>query len=332
MAREESVMRASRLLWQLWPWRWWRAAAALLRGVRMHPTVVLLGRAWQLEVGRGTVLGARVRLDLASAGRLTIGERAWLAADTEIESSTEVRIGDGTTVQRRCSLNGSVRLGRGCILAPNVFISSGTHPFRRMPHLPIRAQERLLARQPTSQDGPSDRPVWIQDDCWLGVNSVISPGVTVGKGSVVGANAVVTSSVAPYTVMAGVPAREVGRRLEWSPPREILAERLLDMPYVLSGQVAERPGASRPRVAITATEAVQVVMSPTLERIAIHVTSSQDVDVLISSGVHRLQAGDNVVQVDTQSLERTHGGILLEMKSIDWPPGVCVGVNRLRAP
>ncbi|HSB22336.1 MAG TPA: DapH/DapD/GlmU-related protein, partial [Burkholderiaceae bacterium] len=223
------MTRVHRLWCALWPARWWRALRMLLAGVRFHPSAVLLGRAGQLNAGRGTVIGAHVQMDVGQQGVIELGRSVWLARDTEIQTSTNVQLGDGTTLQRRCTINGTVRLGRGCIVAPNVFISSGTHPFRLQPHLPIREQERL-----SDQQG-NDRPIWIQDDCWLGVNAVICPGVVVGKGSVVGANAVVTEDVPPYSVAVGVPARASGCRLRWMPPRSIEAGRVHDMVYVLSG-------------------------------------------------------------------------------------------------
>jgi acetyltransferase-like isoleucine patch superfamily enzyme len=127
----------------------------------------------------------------------------------EIETEAQVEIGAGTTIQRRCTINGRTKIGQGCIFAPNVFVSSGTHAFREWPNLPIREQERILAAEGRSLD----RAVWIQDDCWLGTNVVVSPGVTIGKGSVIGANAVVTQDVPPYSVVAGVPGRVIAKRL-----------------------------------------------------------------------------------------------------------------------
>jgi acetyltransferase-like isoleucine patch superfamily enzyme len=165
-----------------------------------------------------------------------LGERVWASSDVEIETNSEVHIGEGTTIQRRCTINGSTRIGAGCIFAPNVFVSSGTHPFRVTPHLSIREQERTLAAS-NKGTGTLDRPVWIQDDCWLGANVVVCPGVTVGKGSVVGANAVVTCDVAPYSVVAGAPAKSIGRRLEWLPRSSICANNATDQPYVLSGRL-----------------------------------------------------------------------------------------------
>ena len=54
--------------------------------------------------------------------------------------------------------------------------------------------------------------VHVEDEVWLGVRVIVMPGVTIGRGAVVGAGAAVTKDVPSYTVVAGVPARIVGRR------------------------------------------------------------------------------------------------------------------------
>lgn len=158
-----------------------------------------------------------------------------MSSDVEMETQTLVQVGCGTTIQRRCSINGTVRLGRSCILAPNVFISSGTHPFRQVPYLTIREQERRLAAEGNLDW--RDHPVWVQDDCWIGANAVINPGVTIGKGSIIGANSVVTRDIPPYSVYAGSPASPIGSRLAWQPRSRIDPRDEKDHPYLLDGRL-----------------------------------------------------------------------------------------------
>jgi acetyltransferase-like isoleucine patch superfamily enzyme len=219
-------------LWQSSaPARWLRTLLGLARGVRIHPSVRVQGASQAVTWGRGASIGEGCVLRADGAGRISIAEGVWLARDVEMETETRVMIGAGTTLQRRSTVNGTTRIGRQCILAPDVFISSGTHPFRQIPHLPIREQERRLAAQGVSLD----RAVWIQDDCWLGTHAVVCPGVTIGKGSVIGANSVVTRDVPPYSVVAGSPARVIGQRLDWSPPLRVDPAVDTDWVYVLSG-------------------------------------------------------------------------------------------------
>ena len=61
-------------------------------------------------------------------------------------------------------------------------------------------------------------PVVIEDEAWLGANCVITAGVRIGRGAVVGAGAVVTHSVEPFQIVAGVPARPIGTRQGGSSP------------------------------------------------------------------------------------------------------------------
>lgn len=233
----------NRLIARLTPVRWWRTICGLVSGVRLHPDSLIFGAKSQTTFGLGSKVSARVVIDPGRTGHIVLGTNVWIAQDVEIQTDSVVRIGDGTTVQRRCTINGNTRLGTGCILAPDVFISSGTHPFRSIPHLPIREQERRLAATLSKAIDPAlDRPVWVQDDVWIGTHAVICPGVMVGKGSVVGANSVVTRDVPPYCVVGGSPARCIGHRLNWQPPVKMDPANELHAPYLLDGLVCRVAG------------------------------------------------------------------------------------------
>ena len=92
--------------------------------------------------------------------------------------------------------------GRNVLVATNVLLTDSLHCYED-PSVPIM-------RQPVVSNGP----VVIEDDCWLGFGCVVLPGVVVGMHSVVGANAVVVSSVPPFSVVVGSPARVVR---QWNP-------------------------------------------------------------------------------------------------------------------
>jgi acetyltransferase-like isoleucine patch superfamily enzyme len=302
-----------------------RSAIALIGGARVHPTALLLGRGGQLQFGRGTALGARTRALLGARGRLTIGDGVWIASDVELQSDTELQLGSGTTLQRRCTVLGTVRIGRGCIFAPNVFVSSGTHPFRLQPHLPIREQERRLLKRDggfSSLDGP----VCVEDDCWLGTNVVIGPGVTVGKGAVVGANSVVLDDVEPYTVVAGAPAHRVGERLQWQPPRELRCDDERQMPYVLCGVPVLGADGCAIAVAATDDEPASFIMAAGGQSIRILYEASADLTVETAGETHLLRAGRGVLEVSAKTLPRRHGGLSVTLTPVSAPPDVRLSV------
>jgi acetyltransferase-like isoleucine patch superfamily enzyme len=79
------------------------------------------------------------------------------------------------------------------MMSPGVSIYAENHNFLD-PSLPMKDQ------------GVTVQFVTIEDDCWIASNSTILAGVTVGKGSVIAAGAVVTKDIPPYSVVAGSPA------------------------------------------------------------------------------------------------------------------------------
>lgn len=94
---------------------------------------------------------------------------------------------------------GGLTIGNHVLIGQNAIILSSTHHWTD-PTRPIVFQGHRAA------------PVTIGDDVWIGANAVILPGVTLASGTVVGAGAVVTHDTAPYAIVAGVPARQIGER------------------------------------------------------------------------------------------------------------------------
>ena len=68
-----------------------------------------------------------------------------------------------------------------------------------------------------------DRDIVIESDVWVGANSTILRGVTVGEGSVIAAGAVVTKDVPPYSIVGGVPARVLKMRFDEETQKEHIA-------------------------------------------------------------------------------------------------------------
>ncbi|WP_082741866.1 MULTISPECIES: DapH/DapD/GlmU-related protein [Burkholderia] len=107
-----------------------------------------------------------------------------------------ISIGDNTVVNRYTYLDGRVPLTIG----NNVNISHYTL-IQTLTHDPQNRDFVCLCK-----------PVVIEDHVWIGARAIISPGVRIGEGAVVGAGSVVTRDVEPYTIVAGNPARFIKER------------------------------------------------------------------------------------------------------------------------
>lgn len=113
----------------------------------------------------------------------------------------ELVVGDDSGVGVKSEIYGPVTIGKHVMMGPEVIIYTGGHAFSRT-DIPIQHQGNAPVRS-----------VEIGDDCWIGRRVMIMPGVKIGKGCVIGAGAVVTKDIPPYSVAAGVPARVVRSRL-----------------------------------------------------------------------------------------------------------------------
>lgn len=105
----------------------------------------------------------------------------------------------------------SLRIGSYVSIAPDVhFILSGNHQTSTLTTYPIRS--RLTKRQ-YPEDCLTKGAIIVEDEVWIGYGAIILSGVTIGKGSVIAAGAVVTHDIPPYAIVAGNPAKVIKFRL-----------------------------------------------------------------------------------------------------------------------
>ncbi len=91
-----------------------------------------------------------------------------------------------------------IEIGEGCLTGKWVTITDNSHGRTDYESLVIRPVERMLY---------SKGPVIIGKNVWIGDKATILPGVNIGEGAVIAANAVVTKDVPPFAIVAGVPAK-----------------------------------------------------------------------------------------------------------------------------
>ena len=163
------------------------------------------------EFGRGVSIHHSSFIRRAASARIRIGDNVyigpgvWLNIPNFVASAPPaIVLGAGCKVGRQCMISGknSVLLEEDVLLGPSVLITDHSHEFSDIDR-PIHAQG-LTA-------GGSVR---IERNCWLGYGSAIictAGSLVIGRNSIVGANAVVTRSIPPFSVVAGNPARVVRR-------------------------------------------------------------------------------------------------------------------------
>lgn len=168
---------------------------------------LILGRLRARMLLRGACVGAKTsigaRLQVRNAGGITLGTRVEIEHDVYLKLVTRearLTVGDFTFIGRGCEIDVAdrVTIGEHALLAPGVFIVDHTHNHARGMRL--------------DEQGITSGAVTIGRDAWIGAGAIVLHGVTVGDGAIVGAGAVVTKDVAPYAIVAGVPARVIGER------------------------------------------------------------------------------------------------------------------------
>lgn len=185
--------------------------------MRAPAKVAYLGR--RLRSGRDQLRQRRVQARLRRQGA-TIGEQCLLAAGTKVEAP--VSFGRGTRVTGPSAFKGSspIRIGNYCAIGEGVKMISVNHRVDRA-NLQLALDKRLGFR---SEMTASRGPITIGNNVWIGDGAIVLDGVSVGDGAVVAAGAVVSRDVAPFAIVAGVPARELRKRFG-----EAEVERLLEL-------------------------------------------------------------------------------------------------------
>ena len=133
---------------------------------------------------------------------------------SDLKGLWNMSIGDGTSIPKGSTFYCTIApltIGKKVIFGPKPTIITGDHR--------IDIIGKYIIDVTDAEKGPEhDAPVVIEDDVWCGANVTILKGVTIGRGSVVAAGAVVTKSCPPYSIIGGVPAKQIKMRFT---PEEI---------------------------------------------------------------------------------------------------------------
>lgn len=149
------------------------------------------------EIGAGTFIS--LSSSIRNHKRIFLGKYVQINTNvvlwpTKLVVSDHVHINPGTAVY------GQVYIGKFVMIAPNCVIAGGNHVFSRI-DIPMMEQ------------GDEIKGIVIEEDVWIGANSVVVDGVTIRKGAIVAAGSVVTKDVESYDKVAGIPAKKIGSRI-----------------------------------------------------------------------------------------------------------------------
>lgn len=148
-----------------------------------------------IKRGKGSIIKRKARLDIFPSKTFSIGYRTIIEDYSIINNGMgDIIIGDRCEITSRVKLVGPVKLGNLVVIGSGAQITGLTHNFEDI-NIPIKDQ------------GVTPKITIIEDDVWIGGNSVIIQGLKIGKHCIIASGSVVTKDIPSYSVVAGNPAR-----------------------------------------------------------------------------------------------------------------------------
>lgn len=171
----------------------------------MHPVKtrpqwwIRLFMPFYIKKGKGSVIYRSVRKDIVPFNIFVLGKKSVIEDYSVINNAVgNLVIGNNTRVGIGNTIIGPVTISDNVNIGQNVTISGLNHNYED----PSKA---------ISEQGVSTMPIKIENDVWIGANSVVLPGVQIGNHSVIGAGSIITKNIPPYSVAVGNPARIIKR-------------------------------------------------------------------------------------------------------------------------
>lgn len=185
-------------------WRLRRLGIRVGSGFRVEGVVriKIRGLASNIQIGNDVAFLGDVDLRNRENGTIRIGDRCRIDHGVRLVAARNATfsLGEDSEIGLYSVVNcgADVTIGRLCMISGFAYLQSSNHGFKR--EIPIKQQDHVRA------------PIRIGDDVLLTSHVTVLPGVSIGNGAVVGAKAVVTEDVPPYSIVVGVPAKPIGER------------------------------------------------------------------------------------------------------------------------
>lgn len=165
-----------------------------IRGIILYPLLKLKFKSIKFPI----ILYPNIFLN--NQNKIEFGKHISIAFGAYI-SPLELKVGDNTWIGNNCFLCGKVLIGNNVMIGPNVSIPGAEHRYN-------------MDDKPMSKQGLVVKGTIIEDNVWIGANSVILDGVRIGRDSIVAAGSVVTKDVEANSIMMGIPARFKKKRVD----------------------------------------------------------------------------------------------------------------------
>lgn len=166
------------------------------KGLHIRKGVIFKGFPLiEIAEGAEVIIGENCTLNSSNRGyHVNMFSPVKIMADRE---GARIRVGKNTRIHGSCiHAYELIEIGNRCLIAANCQIIDGNgHEL---------SFDNVMNRINTTS---GSKPVIIEDDVWIGTGSIILPGVTIGRGSVVSAGSVVTKSIPPFCIYGGSPAK-----------------------------------------------------------------------------------------------------------------------------
>lgn len=143
-----------------------------------------------------------IRFKTCSGIFKSCGKKVNIATGAFFGDGRNIEIGEYSGIGVNCKVPNDIKIGDNVMMAPNVIVLNSKHNFDRT-DIPMVHQGSTKLVTPI-----------IEDDVWIGTNSIILPEVTLKKGTIVAAGSIVTKTFPQYSIIGGNPARLIRSRLE----------------------------------------------------------------------------------------------------------------------
>jgi virginiamycin A acetyltransferase len=150
--------------------------------------------------------------------KVKLGRRAMIRRDNEVYN---INLGDYSYISGPRSFVEDARIGKYCSIARQVIIGVSGHNYNWVTTSPILTLKSYGFINDDVKE-PQKAPPVIGNDVWIGMNTIIMRGVTIGDGAVIAAGSVVTKDIEPYSIVAGIPAVHMRYRFSKEQIQELM--------------------------------------------------------------------------------------------------------------